>query len=69
LADEAARRGVSVDELLVELLDAGLGSSPEVSAQDPLEAFIGSGASGRQDLGRRHRQIRAELTEGRDSPS
>jgi hypothetical protein len=69
LAAEATRRGVSVDELSAELLNAGLGSSPEVSDGDPLEAFIGSGASGRQDLGRRHRQIRAQLTEGRDSRS
>ena len=31
---------------------------------DALEAFIGSGASGRGDLARRHREIRAEMTEG-----
>jgi hypothetical protein len=31
---------------------------------DPLEAFIGSGSSGRGDLARGHREIRAELTGG-----
>ena len=31
---------------------------------DPLEAFIGSGSSGRGDLARRHREIRVELTGG-----
>jgi len=30
---------------------------------DPLESFIGSGTSGRSDLGRRHRQIRTEGTQ------
>ena len=58
LAAEAARRGLSVDQLGAELLAAGL------SVDDPLEAFIGSIHSGRGDLGRRHREIRAELTEG-----
>jgi len=54
LAVEASRRGLSVDELSAQLLDAGL------SSDDPLEAFIGSGRSGRGDLGRRHREILAE---------
>ena len=58
LAAEAARRGLSADQLGAELLAAGL------SVDDPLEAFIGSIHSGRGDLGRRHREIRAELTEG-----
>ena len=58
LASEAARRGVSVDDLTAELLAAGLPS------EDPLEAFIGSMHSGRGDLGRRHREIRAEVTTG-----
>lgn len=49
---------MSVDELSVELLNAGL------SPDDPLEAFIGSIHSGRGDLGRRHRQIKLEVTEG-----
>jgi hypothetical protein len=54
LAAEAGRRGVSVDELSAKLLTAGL------PADDPLEAFIGSGRSGRGDLGRRHREVLAE---------
>ncbi len=58
LATEAARRGMTVDDLSVELLNAGL------SPDDPLEAFIGSIHSGRGDLGRRHRQIKLEVTEG-----
>jgi hypothetical protein len=56
LAAEATRRGRTVEDLVTELVAAQL-------ADDPLEAFIGSGASGRGDLGRRHREIRAELTE------
>lgn len=59
LAAEAARRGVSVDELSAQLLAAGL--APE----DPLEAFIGSGRSGRGDLGRRHREALAEQLAGK----
>ena len=57
LAAEAARRRLSVDEQSAELLAAGLSG-------DPLEAFVGSIHSGRGDLGRRHREIRAGLTEG-----
>ncbi|MHB8295044.1 MAG: hypothetical protein ACYDH5_10565 [Acidimicrobiales bacterium] len=58
LATEAGRRGVSVDDLTAELLAAGL------SSVDPLEAFIGSIHSGRGDLGRRHREIKAEIAAG-----
>jgi len=58
LAAEAARRGITTDSLATELLAARL---PE---EDALEAFIGSGASGRGNLGRNHRGIRAELTKG-----
>ncbi len=60
LAVEAARRGLSIDELSAELLSAGL-------SDDPLEAFIASGHSGRGDLGRRHREIKTELTRGRSA--
>ncbi len=60
LATEAARRGLNVDELSTELLTAGLST-------DGLEAFIGSGHSGRGDLGRRHRQIKAEFIGGRSA--
>ena len=58
LAAEAARLQVSVEELVAQLVAARLPVD-----DDPLENFIGSGASGRGDLGRRHRQIRAETTE------
>lgn len=58
LAAEARRRGVDLDALSAELLSASL-------ASDDLEAFIGVGHSGRRDLGRRHRAIRAELAAGR----
>jgi hypothetical protein len=54
LAVEASRRGMSVDEVSAQLLAAGLPS------EDALEAFIGSGRSGRGDLGRRHGEILAE---------
>jgi hypothetical protein len=60
LAAEASRRGMTVDELLAEIV----GRLPAEAHDDPLEAFIGSGSSGRGDLGRRHRQIRAEMTGG-----
>jgi len=61
LAAEAARQGKSVDALVAELVAAQL---PAETAEDPLEAFIGSGSSGRGDLARRHREIRAEMTDG-----
>jgi hypothetical protein len=54
----AAKRGVSPDEVVAEMLAA------QLPAEDALEGFIGSGASGRGDLARRHRQIRAEMTKG-----
>jgi hypothetical protein len=59
LAAEAARRGISVDELSAQLLSAGLGGT------DALEEFIGSGHSGRGDLAGRHRQIAAEAFAGK----
>lgn len=59
LTAEATRQRVGVEELVLRLVSASL-------PVDPLENFIGSGASGRTDLGRRHRQIRAG-TEGLDT--
>jgi ribbon-helix-helix CopG family protein len=56
----AAQRGVSAAEVVAEAVAAHLPADDT----DPLEAFIGSGASGRGNLGRRHREIRAELTGG-----
>ena len=59
LRAEAARRGVSIDVVIAEF-----------AAQLPIEpaprksrlSFIGIGHSGRGDLSRRHREIRAEQT-------
>ncbi|MGH9282315.1 MAG: hypothetical protein ACRD0S_05205 [Acidimicrobiales bacterium] len=61
VAEVAAERGVSAEEVVADAVAAQL-SEPLVA--DPLEAFIASGASGRGDLGRRHRLIRAKMTEG-----
>ena len=48
LAVEAARRGMSVDELAAETLADRFppAARPERDQSDPLEAFIGSGDSG-----------------------
>ncbi|HXW81304.1 MAG TPA: hypothetical protein VEJ84_17515 [Acidimicrobiales bacterium] len=59
LQAEASRRGLSVDELSAQLLAAGL---PD---EDALEAFIGSGRSGRRDLAKRHREILGEALAGK----
>jgi len=61
VAEVAAERGVSAEEVVADAVAAQF-SAP--ISDDPLEAFIASGASGRGDLGRRHRLIRAEMTEG-----
>jgi hypothetical protein len=61
LAAEAARRAITTDELLAELVATRL---PAAEGDDPLEAFIGSGRSGRGDLARRHREIKNEIIEG-----
>jgi plasmid stability protein len=61
VAAEAARQGKSVDALVAEIVAAQV---PAEMSEDPLEAFIGSGSSGRGDLARRHREIRAEMTDG-----
>ena len=55
LRAEAARRGTTVDHVIADLVS-------KLPLQDPLEAFIGSGASGRGDLGRNHREQRADET-------
>jgi len=54
LQAEASRRGLSVDELSAQLLAAGL------LEQDPLEAFIGCGSSGRHEAFEIH-AARSEL--------
>lgn len=52
---EAARRGITIDQVISEL-------AAPLPTEDPLEAFIGSGSSRRTDLSRRHREIRIEET-------
>jgi hypothetical protein len=50
LAAEAARRGVSVDDLAAQLLAVRLPEPAEDGIEeDALEAFIGCGASGRTE--------------------
>ena len=61
LSEAAARRGMRVDEFAARLVAAGL-ASPEV---DPLEAFIGCGASGRHepfDIHRARRDLAKNVT-------
>jgi plasmid stability protein len=60
LAAEAARRGISVDDLATETLSSRFPGEGPDAGRDALEAFIGSGRSGRGDLGREHRQVLAE---------
>lgn len=61
LADEAGRRGVTVEVLLTELLAARLPAA-QSRDHDSLEAFIGSGASGITQPFDIH-QARRELTD------
>jgi hypothetical protein len=49
----AHRRSITVDQLVADLANS-------LPIDDALETFIGSGSSGRGDLGRRHREIRSE---------
>lgn len=59
LAIEASRRGVSVEELAVEVLDGRYGS--RVPGGDALEAFTGSFDSGDPDwAGTDTRELRAQ---------
>jgi hypothetical protein len=53
LQAEAHRRSITVDQLVADLANS-------LPTMDALEAFIGSGSSGRGDLARRHREIRSE---------
>jgi len=49
LAAEAARRGVSVEEVAVEALEGVLGAERPAGDGDSLAAFIGCGFSGRTE--------------------
>lgn len=62
LAVEAARRGMSVDELAAQALTARFPDRGYDPGGDALEAFIGSGASGRREPFDIH-QERAKLAE------
>jgi hypothetical protein len=64
LAAEAARRGISVDELAAETLTARFPDEVADRGRDALEAFIGSGSSGRRDPFDSH-QARAELAQSK----
>jgi hypothetical protein len=62
LAAEAARRGMTVDELAAEALAVRFPQAGSDPGDDSLEAFIGSGTSGRREPFDIH-QARAELAE------
>ncbi len=62
LDEAAADRLLAAALALTPSPQPGLGSPG--SPGPALAAFIGSGNSGRGDLGRRHREIRAEATRG-----
>lgn len=49
LAAEAARRGVTVDEIAVEAIEGAYGLVEPTGDSDTLEAFIGCGSSGRRE--------------------
>jgi hypothetical protein len=60
LEAEASRRGITVDELAAEALADRFPRAATDPSRDTLEAFIGSGASGRREPFDIH-QARAEL--------
>jgi predicted transcriptional regulator len=55
--EAAARRHQTPEEVALEAIAAQLPAGP---VEDSLEAFIGSGRSGRGDLARSHREVLAE---------
>ena len=60
LEAEAARRGITLDQLIEQLAEVVV--SPSGQDSKPRLSFIGIGHSGLGDLSRRHREIRAEQT-------
>jgi hypothetical protein len=64
LCAEAEHRGVTLDQLISGFADS-LPGVDKVETQKRL-SFIGIGDSGRGDLGRRHREIRKQQTNGSD---
>jgi hypothetical protein len=63
LEAEAVRRGITVEDLIGEFAE-NLPAADEQASETPALSFIGIGRSGRGDLSRRHRDIRAEQTAG-----
>lgn len=63
LEAEAGRRGITIDQLVAEIAADFADDAPESAPQRRL-SIIGVGHSGRGDLARRHREIRAEQTTG-----
>ena len=61
LQAEATRRGITLDQLIAELAHS---FPAETDTPKRRLSFIGVGHSGRGDLSRRHREIRAERTAG-----
>ena len=53
LQAEARLRDITLDQLVADLANS-------LPTEDALETFIGSGASGRGDLAKRHRELRSE---------
>ncbi|HEV8063368.1 MAG TPA: hypothetical protein VGP46_00995 [Acidimicrobiales bacterium] len=62
VAEEASQRHMSAEQLAIEAITAHFPAVGSEADGDALEAFIGSGHSGRGDLARRHKEIRAELS-------
>jgi len=67
LEAEAARRGVSVDELITELAGQLPGEEPPREAKGHRFSFIGLGASGRADGSERHREIIRDAYAGKSA--
>ncbi len=63
LQAEATRRGITLDQLIAEIAESFPAGPAETTSPHRL-SFIGVGHSGRGDLSRRHREIRAEQTAG-----
>ncbi|WP_334144563.1 ribbon-helix-helix protein, CopG family [Rhabdothermincola sp.] len=67
LQAEAARRGVSVDEVIAELAGQLPGVEPVRKAPGHRFSFIGIGASGRADGSERHRESSRDAYAGKSA--
>ena len=63
VAAEAARRGVSADQVVAELVVAGLPAGPPEPPAKSRFSFIGMGHSGRGNLSERVKELRRELAD------